>query len=406
MGLFKQDVRCNSILNECKVMSTYNELTDIDIRNKNILIREDLNVPIKNNKIINDARIKAAIPTINYALSKGANVGIISHLGRPIEGKFDSKQSLKIVAERLSEILNKKVFFEEQPLDIKSPEYKNKLTLFENTRFLVGEKSGDEKLAKKIIKNCDVFVMDAFGASHRKHTSTYTVSKYVPVCCGGLLLMNEIKNIEKVLKNPSKPVLAIIGGSKVSTKLNILKKLTEKVDTIILGGGIANTFLLSSNLPIGKSLAEKNMVSDVKEILRLAKKNNVLIPLPKDVMCQSSTGIRNKNVNEVLKEDYIKDIGSKTSIIYEKLIEEAATILWNGPVGIFEDALFENGTKNIARSIGNTKALTIAGGGDTISAIEKFISMEKLDYVSTGGGAFLEFLEGKKLPGIEIIKKL
>ena len=406
MGLFKQDVRCNSILNECKVMSTYNELTDIDIRNKNILIREDLNVPIKNNKIINDARIKAAIPTISYALSKGAKVGIISHLGRPIEGKFDSKQSLKIVAERLSEILNKKVFFEEQPLDIKSPEYKNKLTLFENTRFLVGEKSGDEKLAKKIIKNCDVFVMDAFGASHRKHTSTYTVSKYVPVCCGGLLLMNEIKNIEKVLKNPSKPVLAIIGGSKVSTKLNILKKLTEKVDTIILGGGIANTFLLSSNLPIGKSLAEKNMVSDVKEILRLAKKNDVLIPLPKDVMCQSLTGIRNKNVNEVLKEDYIKDIGSKTSIIYEKLIEEAATILWNGPVGVFEDALFENGTKNIARSIGNTKALTIAGGGDTISAIEKFISMEKLDYVSTGGGAFLEFLEGKKLPGIEIIKKL
>ena len=218
--------------------------------------------------------------------------------------------------------------------------------------------------------------------------------------------MNEIKNIEKVFKNPSKPVLAIIGGSKVSTKLNILKKLTEKVDTIILGGGIANTFLLSSNLPIGKSLAERNMVSDVKEILRLAKKNDVLIPLPKDVMCQSLSGIRNKNVNEVLEEDYIKDIGSKTSIIYEKLIEEAATILWNGPVGVFEDALFENGTKNIARSIGNTKALTIAGGGDTISAIEKFISMEKLDYVSTGGGAFLEFLEGKKLPGIEIIKKL
>jgi len=406
MGLFKQDVRCNIILNECKVMSIYNELTDIDIRNKNILIREDLNVPIKNNKIINDARIKAAIPTISYALSEGANVGIISHLGRPIEGKFDSKQSLKIVAERLSEILNKKVFFEEQPLDTKSPEYKNKLTLYENTRFLIGEKSGDEKLAKKIIKNCDVFVMDAFGTSHRKHTSTYTVSKYVPICCGGLLLMNEIKNIEKVLKNPNKPVLAIIGGSKVSTKLNILKKLTEKVDTIILGGGIANTFLLSSNLPIGKSLVEKNMVSDVKEILRLAKKNDVLIPLPKDVMCQSLTGIRNKNVNEVLEEDYIKDIGSKTSIIYEKLIKEAATILWNGPVGVFEDALFENGTKNIARSIGNTKALTIAGGGDTISAIEKFISMEKLDYVSTGGGAFLEFLEGKKLPGIEIIKKL
>ena len=387
-------------------MSKYNELIDIDIRDKNILIREDLNVPIKNNRIINDARIKAAIPTISYALSEGANVGIISHLGRPVEGKFDSKQSLKIVAERLSEILNKKVFFEAQPLDSKSPEYKNKLTLYENTRFLVGEKSGDAKLAKKIIKNCDVFVMDAFGTSHRKHTSTYTVSKYAPVCCGGLLLMNEIKNIEKFLKNPDKPVLAIIGGSKVSTKLNILKKLTEKVDMIILGGGIANTFLFSSNLPIGKSLAEKDMVSDVKEILRFAEKNDVYIPLPIDVICQNSLDIKNKNVNDVQEEDSIKDIGSKTSRIYEKLIEEAATILWNGPVGVFEDALFENGTKNIAKSIGNSKALTIAGGGDTISAIEKFISMEEIDYVSTGGGAFLEFLEGKKLPGIEIIKKL
>ena len=270
----------------------------------------------------------------------------------------------------------------------------------------MGEKSGDVKLAKKIIKNCDVFVMDAFGTSHRKHTSTYTVSKYAPICCGGLLLMNEIKNIEKFLKNPDKPVLAIIGGSKVSTKLNILKKLTEKVDMIILGGGIANTFLLSSNLPIGKSLAEKDMVSDVKEILRFAEKNDVYIPLPKDVICQNSLNIKNKNVNDVQEEDSIKDIGSKTSRIYEKLIEEAATILWNGPVGVFEDALFENGTKNIAKSIGNSKALTIAGGGDTISAIEKFISMEEIDYVSTGGGAFLEFLEGKKLPGIEIIKKL
>ena len=387
-------------------MQKYNELINIDINQKNILIREDLNVPIKDNKITNDARIKAAAPTINYALSKGAKIAIISHLGRPIEGKFEEKYSLKIVAERLSEILNKKVYFESRPLDTKSPEYKNDLTLYENTRFLIGEKSGDENLAEKISKNCDVFVMDAFGSSHREHSSTFTISKYVPICCGGLLLINEIKNINKILKNPKKPVLSIIGGSKVSTKLNILKKLMGKVDAIIVGGGIANTFLLCSNYPIGKSLAEKNMVSDAMKIFDLAQKNNVHMPLPEDVVCENIKEIQNKNIRDVSKEDVIKDIGSKTSRIYEKLIEEAGTILWNGPVGVFEEAAFENGTKNIAKSISETNALTIAGGGDTISAIEKFISMKKLDYVSTGGGAFLEFLEGKDLPGIKIIRKL
>ncbi len=387
-------------------MQIYNELVNIDIKNKNILIREDLNVPIKDNKITNDTRIRAAVPTINYALSKGAKISIISHLGRPTEGKFDSKYSLKLVAERLSEILNKEVFFEEQPLNIKSPEYKNDLTLYENTRFLAGEKSGDENLAKKMIKNCDVFVMDAFGASHRKHASTYTVSKHVPICCGGLLLINEIRNIEKFFENPKKPILAIIGGAKVSTKLNILEELIKKVDTIIPGGGIANTFLLSSGLPIGKSLAEENMQTDALKISELARENEVYISLPKDVISENGKSILNKDVSDVLKEDVIKDIGIKTSRIYEKLIEEAGTILWNGPVGVFENTLFENGTKIIAKSIAKTKALTIAGGGDTISAIEKFTNINELDYVSTGGGAFLEFLEGKKLPGIEIIKKI
>ncbi len=387
-------------------MQIYNELVNIDIKNKNILIREDLNVPIKNNKITNDTRIRAAVPTINYALSKGAKISIISHLGRPAEGKFDSKYSLKLVAERLSEILNKEVFFEDQPLNIKSPEYKNELTLHENTRFLVGEKSGDENLAKKMIKNCDVFVMDAFGASHRKHASTYTVSKHVPICCGGLLLINEIRNIEKFFEDPKKPILAIIGGAKVSTKLNILKELIKKVDTIIPGGGIANTFLLSSGLPIGKSLAEENMKTDALKINELARENKVCISLPKDVISENGKSVLNKDVSNVMKEDVIKDIGIKTSRIYEKLIEEAGTILWNGPVGVFEDNLFENGTKIIAESIAKTKALTIAGGGDTISAIEKFTDINEFDYVSTGGGAFLEFLEGKKLPGIEIIKKI
>ena len=387
-------------------MSDYNELVNIDIAGKNILVREDLNVPIENGKIINDARIRAIIPTIEFALSKGSKLAIISHFGRPTEGKFNKKFSLQVVAKRLSEILNMEVFFEDQPLDIKSPEYINNITVYENTRFLKGEKSGDDGLAKKMAGNCDVFVMDAFGTSHRKHSSTFTISKYAPITCGGLLLMNEIMNIEKIFKNPKKPVLAIIGGSKVSTKLNVLKKLITKVDAIIIGGGIANTFLLNSDYPIGKSLAEKNMLSDAENIMNLAKEKNVSIPLPEDVICENSNNSFNKNIKEVSNDDMLKDIGPKTSAIYKKFIEEAGTIIWNGPVGVFEDKLFENGTKDIAFSIKESKALTIAGGGDTISAIEKFINIEDLDYISTGGGAFLEFLEGKELPGIKIIKKL
>jgi phosphoglycerate kinase len=270
-------------------MSNYNELINIDVAGKNILIREDLNVPLQDGKIINDARIKAAVPTIEYALSKGAKLAIISHFGRPKEGEFDEKYSLKIVSERLSEILGVKVFFENQPLDFKSPEYINNITLYENTRFLIGEKSGDEVLANKMAKNCDVFVMDAFGASHRKHSSTFTISKYAPITCGGILLMDEIKNIEKFFKNPTKPVLAIIGGSKISTKLNILKKLIKKVDAIIIGGGIANTFLLSSGYYVGKSLVEIDMIDDAKKIINLAKESNVSIPLPEDVLCSNST---------------------------------------------------------------------------------------------------------------------
>ena len=387
-------------------MSEYNELTNIDIEGKNILLREDLNVPMGNNKIINDARLRASIPTIKYILSKGAKVAIISHFGRPIEGVYDKKYSLEKVAIRLAEILDEEVFFESTPLDIKSPKYKKKITLYENTRFLVGEKSGDKGLAKKIAENCDVFVMDAFGASHRKHTSTYTISKFAPITCGGLLLIDEISNLEKIFTNPKKPILAVIGGSKVSTKLNVLKELMKKVDTIIIGGGIANTFLLSSGYPIGESLAEENMINDAKNIINLAKKNNVAIPLPIDVVCGIHADAKNKDVNEVLEHELIKDIGPKTSLIYKKYIEEAGTIIWNGPVGVFENILFENGTKNIAVSISKSKALTIAGGGDTISAIEKFINIDKVNYISTGGGAFLEFLEGNELPGIKIIKKL
>jgi len=384
---------------------SYYDLKDIDVNNKNILLREDFNVPVENNEIKNDARIRAALPTIKYVLSKGGKVALLSHFGRPNEGVFSKAHSLSIVASRLSELIGQKVFFEKTPLNEKSPEYKNKITLYENTRFLIGEKSGDEVLAKNIAKNCDVFVMDAFGASHRKHCSTYTVAKYAPISCGGFLMMNEILNIEEIFKKPKKPVLAIIGGSKISTKLNILNELINKVDSIIIGGGISNTFLQSQDYFIGKSLSEENMINDAKEIMQLAKKKGVQIPLPIDAICDNSLKVSRKDIIKISENDVIKDIGEKTCALYEKFIEEAGTILWNGPVGIFEDALFANGTRHIAKSISKANAITVAGGGDTISAIEKFINIDEIDYVSTGGGAFLEFIEGKELPGIKIIKK-
>ena len=386
-------------------MLEFNELINIDIKNKRILLREDLNVPITENQIINDKRIKATIPTIEYILSQDSKIAILSHLGRPTEGKYNKDYSLEPVALRLSELLGKKVYFEKDPLNIKPPTYENDITLYENTRFLVGEKLGSKELAKKITTNCDVFVMDAFGASHRKHCSTYTLAKYAPVTCGGLLFIKEILNINKIFDNPKKPVVAIIGGSKVSTKLNILKSLTKKVDSIIVGGGIANTFLLNANFSVGSSLVEKEMLEDAEEIINLTKKHEVNFPLPVDVVCEQNSKVALKEINDINTSEIIKDIGLKTTTIYKKFIEEAGTIIWNGPVGVFEDILFENGTKEIAKSISKAKGLTIAGGGDTISAIEKFINIKDIDYVSTGGGAFLEFLEGNELPGIEIIKK-
>ena len=387
-------------------MNPYKELIDTDIQGKNILLREDLNVPSKDNEIVNDERIRAAIPTINYILSKNAKVSIISHFGRPNEGKFDEKYSLRIVAERMAKILNRSVHFEEIPLDQKSPEYTNDITVHENTRFLVGEKSGDEDLARKIAKNCDVFVMDAFGASHRKHCSTYTLSKFAPVTCGGLLIIEEIKNLKKIFENPKKPMIAVIGGSKVSTKLTVLKELLNKVDVIIVGGGIANTFLKSSGFEIGQSLFEESMINKANEIIKIANKKKVSLPLPDDVVCENKISTSVKELIKIENEDIIKDIGPKTSRKYEKIFQEAGTILWNGPVGVFEKKPFENGTKDIASAICKSNAFTIAGGGDTISALEKFANISCINYVSTGGGAFLQFLEGKELPGIEIIKKL
>ena len=387
-------------------MNHYHELVNTDIQGKNVLLREDLNVPTDNNEIINDERIRAAIPTIQYILSQNAKLSIISHFGRPKSGAFDKKFSLKIVAERISKIINKEVHFEEIPISEKSPDYKNDITLYENTRFLKGETTGDDNLAKKMAKNCDVFVMDAFGACHREHCSTFTVSKYSPVTCGGLLLMEEIKNLDKIFDKPKKPILAIIGGAKISTKLTVLRELINKVNAIIIGGGIANTFLLSSDFSVGNSLSEKSMIENAKEIIKLAAEKNVLLPLPKDVVCENQNQIYVKKVGDVNENDIIKDIGPKTSLKYKKLIEEAGTILWNGPVGMFEKSSFESGTKNIAVSVCKSKGLSIAGGGDTISAVQKFSNINEIDYVSTGGGAFLKFLEGQELPGIEIIKKL
>ncbi len=387
-------------------MNYYNELVNTDIQGRNVLLREDLNVPTENREIVNDERIRAAIPTIEYILSQNAKLSILSHFGRPKSGAFEKEFSLKIVAERISKIIDKEVHFEEIPISEKSPDYRNEITLYENTRFLKGETTGDDSLAKKMAKNCDVFVMDAFGTCHRKHCSTFTVSKYSPVTCGGLLLMEEIKNLEKIFNQPKKPLLAIIGGAKISTKLNVLRELINKVDAIIVGGGIANTFLLGSNFSVGNSLSEKSMVENAKEIIKLAMEKNIQLPLPLDVVCENQKQINIKKVEDIIENDIIKDIGPKTSLKYKKLIEEAGTILWNGPVGMFEKSSFESGTKNIAVSVCKSKGLSIAGGGDTISAVQKFSNIDEIDYVSTGGGAFLKFLEGEELPGIKIIKKL
>jgi phosphoglycerate kinase len=383
-------------------------MTDTDLRNKRVLIREDLNVPVQGGAVTSDARIRAALPTIRYALDQHAKVFILSHLGRPEEGKYDESLSLQPVAVRLSELLGKPVPLRKDWLDgIDCPP--GSAVLCENVRFNKGEKKDKEDLARKMAELCDVFVMDAFGTAHRAEASTHGVAKYAPLVCAGPLLVSELSALETALLKPARPLLAIVAGSKVSTKLTVLESLLSKVDQLIVGGGITNTFLAALGFNVGKSLYEPNMLDICKRLLEQSKQRGIVIPMPTDVVVAteiSATAEADvKNVGNVSAEDVILDIGPDSAEAMAKLVASAGTILWNGPVGVFEFEQFGEGTRTLAMAIARSKAFSLAGGGDTLAAIEKYDIEDSISYISTGGGAFLEFVEGKKLPAVEILEQ-
>ena len=382
-------------------------MIDLDLSGKRVLIRQDLNVPVKNGQVTSDIRIQASIPTIQKALAAGAAVMVLSHLGRPVEGEYDNASSLKPVADRLSTLLGKPVRLEKDWLngiDIMPGE----VVLCENVRFNVGEEKNSDELGKKMAALCDVFVMDAFGTAHRAQASTHSVAKYAPVACAGPLLASELDALGKALKTPVKPLVAIVGGSKVSTKLTVLKSLSEKVDQLIVGGGIANTFIAAAGFPVGKSLYEADLIEEAQRLIAAAKKAGSDIPIPVDVVCAkefSDTAIATiKKVQDVDADDLILDIGPVTAKQYAEIIKSAGTIVWNGPVGVFEIEQFSHGTQSMAKAIAESSAFSIAGGGDTLAAIDKYGINDQVSYTSTGGGAFLEFLEGKELPAVAVLK--
>lgn len=383
-----------------------NLLNDFDLFGKRVLIREDLNVPINNNSVTSDARIRAALPTIEYALEKGAKVIIMSHLGRPTEGgdvNDNLKYSLAPVANSLSCLYGKPIKLVDDwynGLDLENGE----ACLLENVRFNVGEKINDDLLSKKYASLCDIYVMDAFGTSHRAQASTHGVAKYAPIACAGPLLVEELQALDKALRNPSRPLVAVVGGSKVSTKLTVLQTLSQKVDKLIVGGGIANTFMAANGNKVGKSLCEHELLDTAKNLLQQAH-----IPLPEDVVTgkefSSETDAEHKMINDINENDMVFDIGEKTQQKFKEILSSAKTIIWNGPVGVFEFEKFSLGTKTISEAIADSDAFSIAGGGDTLAAIDKYNLSKKISYISTGGGAFLEFVEGKKLPAVSILEK-
>jgi phosphoglycerate kinase len=383
-------------------------MVDLDLKDKRVLIRQDLNVPVKNGIVTSDIRIQASVPTIEQALAKGAAVIVMSHLGRPVEGQFDEESSLKPVAERLSNLLGKPVRLEKDWLDginVKPGE----VVLCENVRFNVGEKKNSDDLGKLMAALCDVFVMDAFGTAHRAEASTHAVAKFAPIACAGPLLASELDALGKALETPDKPLVAIVGGSKVSTKLTVLKSLSEKVDQLIVGGGIANTFIAAMGFPVGKSLYEPDLIDEAKRLIADAKQAGSDIPIPSDVVCakefSETAAATIKKVTDVADDDLILDIGPETAKLYADIVKSAGTIVWNGPVGVFEIDQFGEGTKTLSIAIAESPAFSIAGGGDTLAAIDKYQINDKVSYTSTGGGAFLEFLEGKELPAVAVLKE-
>lgn len=383
-------------------------MSDLVLTGKRVLIREDLNVPVKDGEVTSDARIRAALPTIRMALEKGARVMLLSHLGRPEEGKFDAAQSLQPVATRLSALLGQKVPLVRDWLDGVAVE-PGAVVLCENVRFNKGEKKDDEQLSRRMAALCDVFVMDAFGTAHRAEASTHGVARYAPVACAGPLLVGELSALERALQKPQRPLVAIVAGSKVSTKLTILEALLEKVDRLIVGGGIANTFLAATGIAVGKSLCEMDMLDTCRRLLARARERGAEIPLPTDVVVATEFAATAhadvRPVTEVGPGDLILDIGPDTAERLAAVIATAGTVIWNGPVGVFEFDQFGEGTRVIANAIASSNAFSLAGGGDTLAAIEKYGVEEGISYISTGGGAFLEFVEGKRLPAVAALEE-
>jgi phosphoglycerate kinase len=382
-------------------------MTDLDLKGKRVLIREDLNVPVKNGVVTSDARIRASLPTIQAAKSAGARVMLMSHLGRPEEGVYNEEHSLAPVAVRLSELLGSKVRFERDWLGGVACE-PGEVVLLENVRFNKGEKKNRDELAQQMAALCDVYVMDAFATAHRAEASTHGVGRFAPVACAGILLVNELEALEQALMNPKRPLIAIVGGSKVSTKLTVLENLLGKVDKLIVGGGIANTFLAAAGYPIGKSLHEAEMIDIAKGLLERAHAGGAEIPLPTDVVVAKEFSDKAeadvKPVADVTADDMILDIGPDSAERFATALKGAGSIVWNGPVGVFEFDQFGEGTRTIAQAVAHSPAFSMAGGGDTIAAIEKYGVGQDISYISTAGGAFLEFLEGKKLPAVEMLE--
>lgn len=384
------------------------KMSELDLANKRVLIREDFNVPLQDGAISDDTRIRASLPGIKDALARKARLLLVSHLGRPTEGQFDEKESLAPVAKRLSELLQMEVPLNRDWLDGVSVE-PGKVVLLENCRFNKGEKKDDEALAKKMAALCDIYVNDAFATAHRAEASTHAVAKFAPVACAGPLLSAELEALGKALSAPRRPLVAIVGGSKVSTKLTILAELAKKVDQLIVGGGIANTFMLAAGMSIGKSLCEPELLDEARKVVAQLKSKGGDVPLPLDVVCAKefspTAQATTKDANAVAPDDMILDVGPKTAARFTELLQRAGTIVWNGPVGVFEHEQFAGGTRAIANAVASSSAFSIAGGGETVAALGKFNVTSKIGYVSTAGGAFLEFLEGKTLPAVAILEQ-
>ncbi|MEH6586736.1 MAG: phosphoglycerate kinase [Halioglobus sp.] len=377
-------------------------MKDLDLRGKRVLIREDLNVPIKNGVVSSDARIRAALPTIKAATEAGAKVILMSHLGRPTEGEFDAQFSMAPVAEHLSGLLGQKVtLVEDWKLGVELND--SDVALLENVRFNPGEKADDDDLAKAYAGLCEIFVMDAFGTAHRAQASTHGVAKFAPVACAGPLLAGELNALEQALAKPARPMVAIVGGSKVSTKLTVLETLSDKVDQLIVGGGIANTFLAAAGKPVGKSLCEHDLIPAAKLLMQKTS-----IPLPPDVVTgkefSETTEAEHKLADQVVEDDMIFDIGPESAEEIANILKDAGTILWNGPVGVFEFDQFGGGTEALSLAIAESSAFSLAGGGDTLAAIDKYDIADSISYISTGGGAFLEYVEGKVLPAVAVLE--